>query len=212
MEQGLDDFHTETTETSPFEEESSSGSGFWRFLRDVLETLVLAVLLFLAINAVSARIRVDGSSMVPTLSDGQFVMVSRLSYKLGEPNHGDVIVFHYPRDPEQEYIKRIIGLPGDNVEMMNGNVYVNGQIIEEPYIAADARTTNQWNIPANHVFVLGDNRNNSQDSRNFGTVSMENLIGKAIFIYWPPTDWGLITHPEYAIPDAAVSPTSTPYP
>jgi signal peptidase I len=213
MEQGLEDFHTETTEATSLEdEESSSGAGVWRFIRDVLETLVLAILLFLAINAISARIRVDGSSMVPTLTDGQFVMVSRLSYKLGDSNHGDVVVFHYPRDPEQEYIKRIIGLPGDTVEMMGGHVYVNDQIIEEPYIAADARTTNKWEIPSDHVFVLGDNRNNSQDSRNFGPVPMENLIGKAIFIYWPPTDWSMISHPEYAIPDPAISPNSTAYP
>ena len=212
MEQGLEDFHTETTEIAPTEEESSSGSGFWRFIRDILETLVLAILLFFAINAVSARIRVDGSSMVPTLRDGQFVMVNRLAYQLGEPDHGDVVVFHYPRDPEQEYIKRIIGLPGDTVEMNSEHVYVNGQRIEEPYIAADARTTNKWEIPVDHVFVLGDNRNNSQDSRNFGPVSMENLIGKAIFIYWPPTDWGLITHPEYAIPAPDARPTATPYP
>jgi signal peptidase I len=205
MEQGLEDFHTETTETSRAEEESSSGSGFWRFFRDVLETLVLAIFLFLAINAVSARIRVDGSSMVPTLSDGQFVMVNKLAYRLGGPSHGDVVVFHYPRDPEQEYIKRIIGLPGDTVEMMGGHVYVNGQIIEEPYIAADARNTGEWQVPGDHVFVLGDNRNNSQDSRNFGTVSMSEMIGKAIFIYWPPTDWGLITNPEYAMPDSVTA-------
>jgi signal peptidase I len=209
MEHGLDNFHTDTTEASPYEEEeSSSGSGFWRFIRDILETLVLATLLFLAINAVSARIRVDGSSMVPTLSDGQFVMVNRLAYKLGDPDHGDVVVFDYPRDPEQEYIKRIIGLPGDTVRMVGGHVYINGQIIEEPYIAADARDTGEWAIPENNYFVLGDNRNNSQDSRNFKFVPMENLIGKAVFIYWPPTDWGLITHPEYAIPDAAASPTA----
>ena len=213
MEQGLEDFHTETTETSSIEEEeSSTGSGFWRFIRDVLETLVLAILLFLAINAVSARIRVDGSSMVPTLRDGQFVMVNRLAYKLGEPSHGDVVVFHYPRDPEQEYIKRIIGLPGDTIEMMGGHVYVNDQLIDEPYIAADARNTGEWNVPGDHVFVLGDNRNNSQDSRNFGYVSMESLIGKAIFVYWPPTDWGLITHPEYAIPNPISVPDATAYP
>jgi signal peptidase I len=213
MEQGLEDFHTETTEiSSPEEEESSNGPGFWRFLRDVLETLILAILLFLAINAVSARIRVDGSSMVPTLTDGQFVMVNRLAYKLGDPSHGDVVVFHYPRDPEQEYIKRIIGLPGDTVEMNSGHVFVNGQRIAEPYIAADARNTGVWEIPGGHVFVLGDNRNNSQDSRNFGPVSVDELIGKAIFIYWPPTDWGLITHPEYNIPDPVIMSTVTPYP
>ena len=198
MEQGLDDFHTEESPTSSDEgyEELSSGSSFWHFFRDILETLVLAGLLFLAINAISARIRVDGSSMVPTLNDGQFVMVNRLVYKYSDPDHGDVVVFHYPRDPEQEYIKRIIGLPGDTVTIDNGHVYLNGQQLNEPYIAASTRTTGEWQVPGDHLFVLGDNRNNSQDSRNFGFVSMENIIGKAIFIYWPPTDWGNIASPE----------------
>lgn len=199
MAQGFEDFHTETTPLSSVEEsieENSSGSGFWQFLRDVLETLVLAALLFIAINTVSARIRVDGSSMVPTLQNGQFVMVNRWAYKLGDLKHGDIVVFHYPRDPEQEYIKRIIGLPGESVRIENGKVYVNDQQLIEPYIAAAPRTQGTWDVPEDHIFVLGDNRNNSQDSRNFGYVSMENVIGKAIFIYWPPTDWGIITSPE----------------
>lgn len=203
MEQGLEDFHSETTESVPSEdEEPSGGSSFWRFFRDVLETLVLAALLFLAINAVSARIRVDGSSMVPTLTNGQFVMVNRLAYslgdfKIGDVKRGDVVVFHYPRDPEQEYIKRIIGLPGDTINMTGGHVYVNGEQLIEPYIAADARNEGEWVVPGGHVFVLGDNRNNSQDSRSFGYVTMQNIIGKAIFIYWPPTDWSFIVNPEF---------------
>lgn len=210
MEQGLDNFHTEVTPTPSEENEetSSSGSGFWHFFRDVLETLVLSVVLFVGINAVSARIRVDGSSMVPTLNDGQFVMVNRLAFKLGDPSHGDVVVFHYPRDPQQEYIKRIIGLPGDTVAINNGHVYVNGQQLIEPYIAAAPRSQGEWEIPDNHVFVLGDNRNNSQDSRSFGAVSIDNVIGKAIFIYWPPTDWGSVVSPEI---EAAIS-NFNPYP
>jgi signal peptidase I len=199
MEQGFQDIHTDTTPTSSNEgnEEPSSGSGFWHFLRDVLETIVLAGLLFLAINAISARIRVDGSSMVPTLNDGQFVMVNRLVYKYSDPGRGDVVVFHYPRDPEQEYIKRIIGLPGDTVMINDGHIFVNGEQLNEPYIAATTRATGEWQVPGDHIFVLGDNRNNSQDSRNFGFVSTDNVIGKAIFIYWPPTDWDIITKPEF---------------
>ena len=198
MEQGLEDFHTETTPTpsDQGEEEPSSGPGFWHLFRDVLETLVLAGLLFLAINTISARIRVDGSSMVPTLNNGQFVMVNRLIYKYSDPDHGDVVVFHYPRDPDQEYIKRVIGLPGDTVTINNGHIYLNGQQLEEPYIAASTRTMGEWQVPGDHLFVLGDNRNNSQDSRNFGFVAIENIIGKAIFIYWPPTDWSIITNPD----------------
>lgn len=199
MEQGLEDLHTDTTPTSSNEdnEEPSSGPGFWHFIRDVLETIVLAGLLFLAINAVSARIRVDGSSMVPTLNDGQFVMVNRLVYKYSDPGRGDVVVFHYPRDPEQEYIKRIIGLPGDSVIINGGDIFVNGEQLDEPYIAATTRASGEWQVPGDHIFVLGDNRNNSQDSRNFGFVSMDHVIGKAIFIYWPPTDWDIIPNPWF---------------
>jgi len=201
MEQGFDDLHTESTPLSPDDEfggpdESTKGSGFWRFLRDVFETLVLAAVLFVVINTISARIRVDGSSMVPTLHDGQFVMVNRWAEKFGSLKHGDIVVFHYPRDPDQEYIKRIIGLSGDSVRIDNGKVYVNNQELIEPYIAAAPRNRGTWTVPEEHIFVLGDNRNNSQDSRSFGYVSKEDVIGKAIFIYWPPTDWGLITSPE----------------
>ena len=101
--------------------------GFWRFLLDIVETIVLSVVLFVGINAISARIRVDGYSMEPTLVDGEFVVVNKLAYLIGSPQHGDVIVFHFPRDPDQEYIKRIIGLPGDQVQISNGDVYINGE-------------------------------------------------------------------------------------
>lgn len=198
MDSGLEDLNTETTQTSTDieDEEPSSGSGFWHFIKDVLETLVLAVLLFMVINAVSARIRVDGSSMVPTLDNGQFVMVNRIEYKFSDPEYGEIVVFHYPRDPDQEYIKRIIGLPGDTVRIVNGHVYVNDQELSEPYIAASTRAAGEWQVPGGHIFVLGDNRNNSQDSRNFGFVSMDNVVGKAFLVYWPPNDWNIISSPE----------------
>ncbi|HBX68321.1 MAG TPA: signal peptidase I [Chloroflexi bacterium] len=215
MEQNLDNFHTEAAplpseigDEVSLEETSSKGSGFWQFFRDVLETLILSVVLFVAINAVSARIRVDGSSMVPTLNNGEFVMVNRLAYKFGAPKHGDVVVFDYPRDPQQEYIKRIIGLPGDFISIKNGYVYVNGLQLIEPYIAAAPRSQGEWTVPEDHIFVLGDNRNNSQDSRSFGFVAFDQVIGKALFIYWPPTNWGSVVSPEI---EAAIS-NATSYP
>jgi signal peptidase I len=107
----------------------------FRMIVDILETIVLSVLLFAGINTISARIRVDGYSMQPTLETGEFVIVSKLAYRLGSPKYGDVIVFHYPRDPKQEYIKRVIGLPGDHVQIKNGQVFVNEQLIDEPYVA-----------------------------------------------------------------------------
>lgn len=173
--------------------QSTQKSSFYRFLVDILETLVLSVLLFLGINAISARIRVDGSSMEPSLHTGEFVIVNRLAYRFGQPELGDVVVFHFPGDLEQEYIKRIIGLPGDTIRVMSGSVSINGSTIDEPYIAARPRYEGSWEVPAGYLFVLGDNRNNSSDSHNFGPVPQENVIGEAFFIYWPPTNWGLIS-------------------
>lgn len=176
-----------------------SRSGLLRFILDVLETLVLSVLLFAGINTLTARIRVDGPSMQPTLYTGEFVIVNKLAYRFGAPKTGDVVVFHYPRDPEQEYIKRVIGAPGDTVKIQSGQVYVNGALLTEPYIAAKAAYPDQeWTVPADSLFVLGDNRNNSSDSHNWGFVQMNYLIGKAMFIYWPPKQWGIITLPSTA--------------
>jgi len=196
MEPSLENYYPEST-TDPAEEEAAP-SGLFRFFVDILETLILSVLLFVGINAISARIRVDGSSMEPTLHSGEFVIVNRLAYILGTPEHGDVVVFHFPRDPEQEYIKRTIGLPGDQIKVESGKVYVNDQVVDEPYIAANPRYQGSWEVPADQLFVLGDNRNNSSDSHNWGSVPMENVIGKAIFIYWPPPYWGAITALESA--------------
>jgi signal peptidase I len=191
-------FRTETIHDEQFESEEKR-SGFLRFTIDVLETLILSVILFAAINAVSARIRVDGSSMEPTLQSGEFVIVNKLTYKLGTPEIGDVVVFHYPRDPEQEYIKRVIGLPGDEVDITDGEVFVNGQLLEEDYIAASPAYESSWDVPDDAIFVLGDNRNNSADSHSWGAVPLNYVVGKAEFIYWPPTDWGLIDGPSVAI-------------
>lgn len=173
-------------------------SKFIRFIYDVLETLVLSVLLFVAINAVSARIRVDGHSMEPSFQSGEFVLVNKLAYKFGKPLYGDVIVFRYPRDPEQEYIKRIIGLSGDLVRIVDGSVYVNDQIINEPTNTTARNYQSEWQVPEDSLFVLGDNRSNSSDSREWGTVPMDYVIGKALVVYWPPEKWGLVHQPTTA--------------
>ncbi len=173
-------------------------SGCFRFLIDVLETLVLSVVLFVGINAISARIRVDGDSMVPTLANGEYIIISRLSYRFGTPQRGDIIVFHPPLSPQEEYIKRIIGLPGDEVRIEQGQIYINGQHLSESYIHQQWVSNGSWRVPAGQVFVLGDNRNNSQDSRSWGTVSMDAVVGKAILVYWPPLDWGLVGHVSLA--------------
>jgi signal peptidase I len=193
MEHNLDHFHTETI--SEPQETEEKRSGFMRFVIDVAETLILSIVLFAAINAVSARIRVDGASMEPTLQSGEFVIVNKLAYLFGEPTTGDVIVFHFPRDPDQEYIKRIIGLPGDRVEIKNGEVYVNDRVLDEDYIAASPVYEDILEVPGDSLIVLGDNRNNSSDSHNWGPVPLDYVIGKATFVYWPPTEWGVLNQP-----------------
>jgi signal peptidase I len=106
-----------------------------------------------------------------------------------------VIVFHFPRDPDQEYIKRIIGLPGDRVEIKNGEVYVNDRVLDEDYIAASPVYEDILDVPGDSLIVLGDNRNNSSDSHNWGPVPLDYVIGKATFVYWPPTEWGVLNQP-----------------
>ncbi len=172
----------------------------WKqFLLDLAETLALAVVLYFGINAISARVRVDGYSMIPTLQDGEYVLVSKLSYKIGEPQHGDIIVFKYPGEPPQDLIKRIIGLPGDSVQVRNMKVIVNGQALSEPYIAAAPAYQGEWQVPDGYLFVLGDNRNDSSDSHSWGLLPIENVIGKAVLIYWPPPLWKAISHYEIAV-------------
>jgi signal peptidase I len=192
MKDSLNNFRAEAIpEPAPQQQKKS---GFLRFALDVLETLILSVVLFAGINAISARIRVDGYSMEPTLHSGEFVIVNKLAYRLGTPKTGDVIVFHFPRNTEEEYIKRVIGLPGDEVTISGGKVTVNGQTLDEPYIYAPPAYERSLLVPEDSLFVLGDNRNNSSDSHQWGTVPLGYVVGKAVFVYWPPQDWGLIDH------------------
>jgi signal peptidase I len=161
-------------------------------LVDILETLLLSVVLFFLINAVSARIRIDGTSMEPNLHHGEFVIVSKINYRFGDPKRGDVVVFDFPRNITQEYIKRVIGLPGEEIHIADGKVYVNGLVLEEPYIMVEPNYEGDWIVADNTLFVLGDNRNNSSDSHNWGTVPLENVVGEALLVYWPPNSWGLV--------------------
>jgi len=167
-----------------------------RFFLDILETVILAVVLYFGINAISARVRVDGLSMNPTLQNGEYVLVNRLAYKTGEPQRGDIIVFSFPLDQKQDLIKRIIGLPGETITVRNGEVLINGEKLEEPYIAQSPIYSGEWTVPDGQLFVLGDNRNDSKDSHQWNYLPVENIIGKALLIYWPPPEWKLINHTE----------------
>ncbi len=175
----------------------------WRKLvLEIIETLVLAVGLFLLIDAFLARVRVENVSMEPTLMPGDFLLVNKMAYKWGKMQVGDIIVFHYPPDPGTDYIKRLIGLPGDHVQIQNGIVTVNGIALEEPYIAESPEYTYDQIVPEENVFVLGDNRNDSSDSHSWGFVPIKNVVGKAIAVYWPLNAIKTLGHPDM-LPDAA---------
>ncbi len=177
--------------------EQGQGSGLRRLVVDILETVILTVILFVGINAVSARIRVDSTSMRPTLFAGDYVVVNKLAYKLGHPSRGDIIVFKFPPDPTQiPYIKRVIGLPGDRVRIANGKVYINDVLLSEPYLKVNTVEGGDWTVPEGQLFVMGDNRQDSYDSRKWGMVPMNLVIGKAEVIYWPPQDWSALSFPS----------------
>jgi signal peptidase I len=195
----LDNFQSQIDSENQKATERISSGGIKHFFLEVIETVLMALLLYAGINAISARIRVDGYSMVPTLQNGELVIVNRLSYKFSKPKIGDVIVFRFPKNPQQEYIKRIIGLPGDLVEVHSGRVMVNGKVIDEPYISEPPAYSTKASVPQNSLYVLGDNRNNSSDSHAWGPVPFEYVIGKAVFVYWPPASWGLVDHIVAAI-------------
>ena len=171
----------------------------WKpIIREILETVVLAVAIWVVVNFTTARFIVEGSSMEPNFHTGQMLIVSRLAYQLGgAPQRGDVIVFQYPGNLTDDYIKRIIGLPGDAVEVQDGKVSVNGVQLTEPYISAEAGfegRPGRWTVPADNFFVMGDNRAHSSDSRTWGLLPIKDIIGKAWVSYWPPQEWGIIKH------------------
>jgi signal peptidase I len=184
--------HLRSQEFPDIPPDQPEGVGLRRFAKDILEVAVISIVLFVSINAVSARIRVESVSMQPTLFAGNFVVVNKLAYQFGEPDRGDIVVFEYPPDPGQDpYIKRVIGLPGEQVYIADGKVMIDGVYIQEPYLVSDTHQGGEWTIPQDSLFVMGDNRKNSSDSRSWGVVPIENVIGKAIVIYWPPEKWEL---------------------
>jgi signal peptidase I len=167
------------------------------FLRELLIIVVTGALIFLGLQLTVQSFIVIGSSMEPSFQDGQRLLVSKTAYKFHEPERGDVIVFHLPNGQKVDYIKRIIALPGETVEIKKGTVYIyqNDEALpldEDSYIDDPPDYTFQrYKVPGNSYFVLGDNRNNSNDSHNDWVVPREKIIGKAWLLVWPPNDWGL---------------------
>jgi len=145
-------------------------------LRETLETVLLTAILFLVLNTATGRFQVRGSSMEPTLHDGQYLVISKLTYWIHPPERGDIIVFEPPNNPTDDYIKRVVGLPGEQVEIREGVVWVDGVRLEEPYIANSGFYSGAWSLGEGEYFVLGDNRNNSSDSHNWRILPEKNVV------------------------------------
>jgi signal peptidase I len=192
---------------------------------ELLQTIVLTLVIFVAVRSVVQNFRVEGDSMKPTLLSGQYLLINRAAYfhlegtpidtlipssaqgsvryLFGGPQRGDIAVFRAPTQPDKDFIKRIIALPGDTVLIRNGEVYVNGQLLDEPYIRFPASynypiTGNPITVRDGQYFVLGDNRPNSSDSHQGWFVPVDHLVGRAWLSYWPPNAWGVTPHAAYA--------------
>lgn len=178
------------------------------FLWEMIKTAVTVVIIVYLIKTyVFQLFIVDGQSMEPTLHHSQMLLVDKLTYQFRSPKRGEIIVFQKPSEKSIDFIKRIIGVPGDTVIIENNHVTITNEktnektILDEPYLALDMITTGnqQFVIKENEVFVLGDNRTNSQDSRVIGTISDDLIIGKALFTYWPIKDAFWVFTPQYNI-------------
>ncbi len=130
--------------------------------------------------------------MQPTFQTGQYLLVSRVNYLFGAPQRGDLAVFHYPDNPQRDYVKRVIGLPGEVVELRNQQIYINGEPLAEPYLSQPCSRVmcrdGAWQLNTNSYFMMGDNRNRSSDSRGFGSVALQYMVGEVVLRYWPPLD------------------------
>lgn len=162
-----------------------------RLLLDALEVAIITTLIFLLARVFVQNYQVDGPSMTPTLLNSQYILVNKADYYLHTPQRGDVIVFRYPRDPSRDFVKRVIGIPGDTVRITNsGIVSVDGVRLSEPYTndLTNYYGPESWTLKTGQYFVLGDNRGDSSDSRDWGPVPRTDIIGKAEFVYWPLSD------------------------
>ncbi len=168
---------------------------FGLMVREVVETVGLAVIIFLIIRIGIQNYRIEGASMEPNFHNGEYLIVNKLAYRLGEYERGDVIVFKYPNDPSKDYIKRVIGLPGDTVEIRGGELFVNDKQIEEPYKhMPNVRDEPPTVVDAGHLYVMGDNRPASSDTRSWGQLGQNFVIGQAWLAIYPFDTAGLVKH------------------
>lgn len=162
------------------------------WMRDIFVSLGIAgiVIVFLY-----QPVKVEGNSMMPELADQERIFINKFIYRFEDIERGDVVVFWYPLDPAKSYIKRVVGLPGETVQLVNGEVYVNGRRLLEPYVLSEYRDRQSMGpirVPSGEFFVLGDHRTSSNDSRVWGTVERKLIYGKAVFVYWPVGQLGIL--------------------
>jgi signal peptidase I len=168
----------------------AGGIALW--LRDLVVSAVASILI---ITFLYQPVRVEGTSMLPRLEDRDRLFINKFVYHISAIERGDVVVFHYPRDPEKSYIKRVIALPGDRLRIDHGQVWLNGRQLPEPYVPeeySDSRSMAETVIPEGTYFMMGDHRSISSDSREFGPVVRSLIYGKAVFVYWPTRDAGVV--------------------
>jgi signal peptidase I len=168
----------------------ASSLGLW--LRDLIVSAAASVLI---ITFLYQPVRVEGTSMLPRLEDRDRLFINKFVYHISAIERGDVVVFHYPRDPEKSYIKRVIALPGDQLRIDHGQVWLNGKPLREDYVPAryrDTRSMAEMTVPPDSYFMMGDHRSISSDSREFGPVARDLIYGKAVFVYWPAKDAGVV--------------------
>jgi signal peptidase I len=175
---------------TPAPAHKAGGIGLW--LRDLLVSAAASVFI---ITFLYQPVRVEGTSMLPRLEDQDRLFINKLVYRISAIEHGDVVVFHYPRDPEKSYIKRVIALPGDRLRIDHGVVWLNGRQQIEKYVPdefQDSRSMAEIVVPEDCYFMMGDHRSISSDSREFGPVERSLIYGKAVFVYWPARDAGVV--------------------
>jgi signal peptidase I len=187
------DEQVEYREDSEATQDTSGGPKIISWLRELAESILPALAIVLVVNVFLAQAtRVEGQSMEPNLHNNERLIIEKLSYRIRDPQRGDIVVIKRPSSSEP-LIKRVVGLPGDRVEVREGKVYINGQAYKEPYL--DQETWGSYGletVPEEHVFVLGDNRRASNDSRSFGVVPYDDIIGRAWVRYWPLEELGPI--------------------
>ena len=171
---------------------SHKAGGAWLWLRDLLVSVAASVLI---ITFLYQPVRVEGTSMLPRLEDRDRLFINKFVYRISSIERGDVVVFHYPRDPEKSYIKRVIALPGDRLRIVQGTVLLNGVALKENYVPEEFRDSRSYAeivVPEGTFFMMGDHRSISSDSREFGPVERSLIYGKAVFVYWPARDLGVV--------------------